>query len=107
MFGLLAPVGGLGLQGRGGFLEDQVKHFGAGPGAEGLDAGADLLLFGLGRGQRLGEERLVGDAIGQQPLPEPFERVGAGAVALLVEGAVAARIIGRWSAGRGGRSWPR
>src|SRR6478735_11375412 len=39
MFGLLAPVGGLGLQGRGGFLEDQVKHFSAGPGAQGLDAG--------------------------------------------------------------------
>src|SRR4051794_19941374 len=59
MFGLLAPVGGLGLQGRGGFLEDQVKHFSAGPGAEPLDAGANLLLFGLGCSQRLGEERLV------------------------------------------------
>src|SRR6478752_370030 len=83
MFGLLAPVGGLGLQGRGGFLEDQVKHFGAGPGAQGLDAGTDLLLFGLGRGQGPGEERLVRDPVGQQPLAQPFERVGAGVVALL------------------------
>src|SRR6478735_1966787 len=94
MFGLLAPVGGLGLQGRGGFLEDQVKHFGSGARAEGLDADADLLLLGLGGGQCVGEERLVRNPVRQQPLLEPLQRVLAGAVALLVEGAVAAGVIG-------------
>ena len=93
MLGFLPPGAGLGLECIRGFGKDEVEHFLSRTRLECLDAFADGVGVCLCFGGGVVDEGLVCCAGFEQQGCQPGYGILAAVAALLVEGAVAARII--------------